>query len=51
VESATITNKRPWYEKTADKHASERARSRKPGQCGCGACLAARKEGYRPHID
>jgi hypothetical protein len=45
-----IDNKRPWYEATADKHATDRNRDRKPGQCACGACVTARNAGYRPQI-
>jgi hypothetical protein len=47
TDQPVIANKRPWYEATADRHATERARERKPGHCACGACLMARQAGYR----
>jgi hypothetical protein len=42
--------KRPWYEATADKHATADRDCGHEWSCGCSACGAARASGYLPDV-
>jgi hypothetical protein len=37
-----------WYADTAQAHAEADARCARPWSCCCGACRAARKDGWAP---